>query len=177
MDLDNPYGLEDQSAMSEIARSFTVWESANPSKRLDFILAEDNSIEPNPNSPLGPNTVSFRNLNDPGSIGVTTAWYYSSSRAIIKFDLILNTDPGNTWSISSRPPNCSEYPVDTCLGVQTAYDVANITTHEVGHTLMLNDLYRSRDRELTMYGYGKTGELKKTTLGLGDIKGLNKIYP
>ena len=59
---------------------------------------------------------------------------------------------------------------------QASYDVEDILTHEVGHWLMLNDLYNSSDQQLTMYGYGSLGELFKDSLGYGDVLGVKKIY-
>jgi len=66
--------------------------------------------------------------------------------------------------------------IGDCSGTAGAYDIQNIMTHENGHWLGLNDLYSATDKDLTMYGYGMTGELKKDTLGLGDILGINTIY-
>jgi hypothetical protein len=57
-----------------------------------------------------------------------------------------------------------------------AFDVQNIAAHESGHWLMLNDLYSRSCSEETMYGYAAPGETKKTTLGPGDIAGIQTIY-
>lgn len=50
-------------------------------------------------------------------------------------------------------------------------------THEAEHWIMLGDLYNSLDSELTMYGYGSTGQTKKDTLGYGDDLGVERVYP
>jgi len=55
--------------------------------------------------------------------------------------------------------------------------VQDIATHEFGHWVGLDDLYLSLDRDLTMYGYGAGGELKKRTLGTGDITGVRAVAP
>lgn len=173
----NQYGLDINTVTSIITSAFSVWEKANISQRLNFNINVDSSTNPNPNSASGPNTVSFRQLNNPKTVAVTVVWFYTNTRNIIKFDLVFNADSGYLWSTNQMPEGCSEYPQDSCRFNPSSYDVGNIATHEIGHTLMLNDLYRSKDSELTMFGYAKPGELKKTTLGAGDIRGLNSLYP
>jgi hypothetical protein len=41
----------------------------------------------------------------------------------------------------------------------------------------LDDLYNIADKDLTMYGYGAGGELKKSTLGKGDLSGAVAVAP
>lgn len=55
-------------------------------------------------------------------------------------------------------------------------DVRNIATHEVGHTLVLEDLYQDRYVQMTMYGYSTEGEVKKISLEAGDIAGVQALY-
>ena len=58
----------------------------------------------------------------------------------------------------------------------TTMDVQDIATHEIGHTLVLNDLYQSQNYYQTMYGYSDYGETYKRTLESGDIAGLQVLY-
>lgn len=39
----------------------------------------------------------------------------------------------------------------------------------------LDDLYEDPQQDLTMYGYGDKGELKKDTLGRGDQLGIDAL--
>ena len=55
-------------------------------------------------------------------------------------------------------------------------DFANIATHELGHSVGLDDLYDDKCREQTMHGYADYGETKKRTLEAGDIAGISKLY-
>ncbi len=56
-------------------------------------------------------------------------------------------------------------------------DVQNIATHELGHWLLLGDLYGAGDTEKTMYGSTAYGETKKRTLESDDIAGVRHLYP
>lgn len=60
-------------------------------------------------------------------------------------------------------------------GSSGKYDVQNIATHELGHSISLGDLYGSGDTEKTMYGYSGTGETKKRTLHSDDIYGIRYV--
>jgi len=64
-----------------------------------------------------------------------------------------------------------------CGGSRAYFDLRNIATHEFGHWVGLGDLYNSQAKDLTMYGYAVRGELKKDTLGLGDITGIRALWP
>ena len=64
-----------------------------------------------------------------------------------------------------------------CGGSRAYFDLRNIATHEFGHWVGLGDLYDSRAKDLTMYGFAVRGELKKDTLGLGDITGVRALWP
>lgn len=101
------------------------------------------------------------------AIAVTYTWYYANTGQRVESDTIMNKRLSWSWS---------PYTTD-CAGITGKYDVQNIMTHEIGHWLGLNDLYDQASKDLTMYGYGVTRELKKDTLGLGDILGVEALYP
>jgi hypothetical protein len=46
-----------------------------------------------------------------------------------------------------------------------------------GHSIGLADLYASSDEELSMYGYPFHGDVKRRTLGRGDMIGMRTKYP
>lgn len=114
----------------------------------------------------GVNLISFGSTS--GAIAITRTWYYTDTNEVAESDLTLSS--GLAWSITDYNNN------NECGGVAGTYDIQNIATHELGHQVGLNDLYNSTDKDLTMYGYGTTKELKKDTLGLGDISGVQVIY-
>lgn len=77
-------------------------------------------------------------------------------------DIALNID--HKFSAADRcPKNC--------------YDVQNVLTHELGHTLSLGDLYKKSHAEKTMYGRGFKGDTKKRTLERDDMDGIIRLYP
>jgi len=95
-----------------------------------------------------------------GSIATAYIWYSGSN--IVECDVVF--EDGYAWSAA---PSC---PSDRM-------DVQNIATHELGHWLLLVDLYNSCNSELTMYGYGAYGETKKRSLHPSDEDGICYIYP
>ncbi len=111
----------------------------------------------------GSNLILFGALNDPGdenTLGLNRSWVDKYSGQLIDSDIIFNTN--FTWG------------TDGSAGV---YDVQNIGTHELGHSLSLGDLYGGADSEKTMYGYGSAGETKKRTLHPDDMNGITYLYP
>jgi hypothetical protein len=107
----------------------------------------------------GYNVVSRANLGSGGILAQNTYWYNRQTKIVYENDIVFNT----------------YYPWST-NGAAGYYDVQNIDTHEMGHCLVLNDLYNNALREMTMYGYAAAGETKKRTLETGDKDGIKYIY-
>lgn len=104
------------------------------------------------------------------ALAVTYTWYNPSTGYATEIDTIMNkkfiwywSDPAS-WATG-----------ETCA-YSGAYDAQAILTHELGHTLGLDDHYTSEYANNTMYGYGSKGETKKDTLTIGDIAGAKAIY-
>jgi hypothetical protein len=155
--------------------AFDTWER-NTQSNIDFnkngnftgipssfeTIAKSNTI----------NEVGWVNISNlyPNAIAVTMVWYNPGTKEISEVDMAMNSDlPWVQNSISGEP--------NDKLGAPDYYDVQNIATHEVGHWLMLNDLYTKPAVAQTMYGYGSTGEVKKRSLESGDLAGLRAVYP
>jgi hypothetical protein len=107
----------------------------------------------------GYNVVLRSNLGGGGILAQNTYWYNRTTKHVLENDIVFNT----------------YYPWATSGGAGY-YDVQNIGTHEMGHCLVLNDLYKAYQSEMTMYGYGATGETKKRILEFGDKDGIIRIY-
>jgi hypothetical protein len=104
------------------------------------------------------------------TIGVTYVWYYTSSGEVAEVDTIFNNH--YSWAVFENAPDCQNAPGDP-----DAYDLQNIAVHEFGHWIGLDDLYGDADKDLTMFGFGAGGEVKKRTLEQGDIDGKNSLLP
>jgi len=108
----------------------------------------------------GFNVVSWGPIDGAGgTLAETSFWYDADTKLLSEFDIVFDQD--EPWSAS---------------GETGKYDIQNVGTHEVGHTLALNDLYDIADSEETMYGYSSAGETKKRDLYTGDIAGIRFIY-
>jgi hypothetical protein len=97
------------------------------------------------------------------SIAVTYTWQWSDGS--IESDTVFNK--GLPWALINATS-------DGCNESVAKYDVANIATHEFGHTYGLD--HASGDRFETMYPYGYTGETLKRSPADGDKAGVNAVY-
>jgi Matrixin len=114
----------------------------------------------------GVNTILWKRLSR-FDLGVTFVWFSRRSGEILEVDTVFNSR--KPWAIFPSSPECQSSP--------DAYDLQNVATHEFGHWLGLDDLEDDSDRDLTMYGFAAGGEVKKRTLGRGDINGRNALEP
>lgn len=99
------------------------------------------------------------------ALAVSYIWYNRYSGMAIEVDTIINKK--FTWYWSDSQGYCA---------YQGVYDAQDILTHELGHTMGLDDMYTEEYANHTMYGYGSKGETKKDTLTTGDIAGVDIIY-
>lgn len=107
----------------------------------------------------GINIILFGSMGTTGTLARNYIWYNPATGEISDTDIKFNTD----------------YPWATD-GSVTAYDVQNVATHELGHSLSLSDLYNDSEIEETMYGYSYKGETKQRTLTQDDINGITYLY-
>lgn len=159
-----PSSVGSAAAQQAMASGFTAWSNADSEKVFKYGGA---TTAKNAKRDYQ-NIVAWGAIRS-GAIAITYIWYYTSTGEVAEVDTIFNkllkwswTDPSTTTA--------------DCVSSAT-YDVQNIATHEFGHWVGLDDLYDTASQDLTMYGYGTTGELKKNTLGLGDYNGTNVILP
>jgi len=102
------------------------------------------------------NIVDFGALGN-GALAQNYTWYRGTE--IVEVDLRLNS--GYSWTNAD--------------GVNR-YQVKNVTTHELGHQVGLDDLGDPHSG-LTMYALIDKGEMDKATLGFGDLKGAWAVSP
>jgi len=157
-----PAGINASDARNVIETSFATWNTVDPGER--FFYGGTTTVKATKFD--GTNAILWKRLS-PSTIGVTYVWYYTSSGEVAEVDTAFNSR--YPWRIFSGTDGCStEY---------DAYDLQNIATHEIGHWIGLDDLYDGTEKDLTMYGFGAGGELKKRTLGTGDVDGANAVAP
>jgi hypothetical protein len=110
------------------------------------------------------NEVYFADVGHEGAIAITIVWGIFSGppwqRELVEWDQVYD-DVDFGWSAT---------------GEAGKMDFENIATHELGHSVGLDDLYDSKCSEQTMYGYASYGETNKRDLNTGDIAGIQKLY-
>ncbi len=105
----------------------------------------------------GTNNTDFGHISR-RAVALTYLWYRGDK--ILEVDLRMS----NFYIWTNRP------------GVDNRFNVKNVAVHEIGHTLGLDDLSQPHG-SLTMFGVVGKGELRKTTLGKGDIRGAELLSP
>lgn len=150
------------AAEAALTFAFGTWTASDPQKI--FLQGPDTTVTRSRFD--GINAVLWGKVAG-NAIGVTYVRYSTVTGVVVDVDTVFNKRL--PWAVFADGAECQN-------GVD-AYDVQNIATHEFGHWIGLDDLYSSADRDLTMYGYGAGGELKKRTLGPGDASGSNELLP
>jgi hypothetical protein len=152
---------EVQSAMQD---AFNAWSRAD-SRAPSITVAADATSTQKRQSADRTDELLFARVSG-NAIAVTYTWRWSDG--LIESDTVFSNTLG--WAIIPD----TDPTAGGCYLSWPWYDVANIATHEFGHTYGLDDL-RS-DRFETMYGYGYTGETLKRSPADGDTTGLRSIY-
>lgn len=180
IDPTNDVGLNPTTIESNINVDINKWEDAangvmNDGKSVNIIGDQSFQIVPlgfNPFTLNGYNQVYFAPISQSGVIAMTIVWGTFSApinqRQLVEWDQIYSEN--FNWSISNNPTK------DTPVAILNTMDFDDIATHELGHSVGMNDLYTKACSEQTMYGYASYGETKKRTLESGDIMGVNMLY-
>jgi len=99
-----------------------------------------------------------------GSLATTYTWRWSDG--FIESDTVFNFKYV-WWQAPAEGDGCYE-------GAGSVYDVANIATHEFGHSYGLD--HPAGARFETMYAYGYSGETLKRSPASGDRNGVAALY-
>jgi len=160
----NTEGLTDNFVMSNLAMDIDKWETAADANILGTGSKTSETLEADFYETDDKNEVYFGDVSQPGAIAVAVVWGIFSgpprARELVEWDMIFDQADFD-WSDS---------------GAAGKMDFENIATHELGHSVGLDDLYDSKCSEMTMYGYADYGETNKRTLEDGDIAGVKKLY-
>lgn len=160
----NSKGLDAASLRTNLASDIIKWENAAGKNILgdeDLTGSVDRTATWTLNNK---NEVYFGSIDEPSAIAITIVWGIWSGplfmRQITEWDQIYD-DVDFSWSAS---------------GEAGKMDFENIATHELGHSVGMDDLYNTECSQQTMYGYASLGETNKRTLESGDIKGVKALY-
>lgn len=154
----NPQSLSESFVTSAISTSAETWDASTSVELFNDVYSIDSTAVFGVQNYQ--NALAFGNYPSSGVIAVTSIWWNPTTKAIVEFDILFDTDFawGNADVDSSK------------------MDLQNIAVHEIGHGVGLGDIYDSVCGEVTMYGYSTEGETKKRSLETPDITGLQKLY-
>lgn len=158
-----PSNLTNSQIQTAVTNSFGTWSAADNAQVFNY---SGTTTVKNARRD-GTNAILWKKINA-GALAITYVWYNTATHQLVEADTVYN----KLYAWTYTDPAAGD-----CAGTAGTYDLQNIGTHEFGHWIGLDDLYNSADKDLTMYGYGDTAELKKNTLGVGDITGTLSIAP
>jgi hypothetical protein len=104
------------------------------------------------------------------ALAVSYIWYDQTTGVATEIDTIMNNKFKWEWS------DPSTWSAGQICAYGGYYDAQEILTHELGHTMGLDDVYTIDYAHNTMYGYGSPSETKKDTLTIGDVIGVAGLY-
>ncbi len=170
---------------AKLETAIDQWEfAAHPDPLLKVEILESGTVATVPLiadvvAPDDANEFYFADINNDlvvqpdNVIAVTIVWGIfrgpPALRGLVEWDMVFD-DVDFIWSIGDPP-------------VSGKMDFANIATHEIGHAVGMDHTPASDPPELsdtcfdqTMYPFADVEEVKKRTLELGDINGIQKLY-
>jgi hypothetical protein len=167
-----PLGFDADAVQAVLQRGFdNMVNENNDCGRLDAIDVEVIYMGTTPATPCsqigdGVNVVGWGKMSDSLSedtIAYTCPYHFTSTGKIAEADIVISTDIN--WALTA----------DDCLFEEL---LEPTITHEVGHALGLGHVSERSHPDLTM-STRSNGECsnEESTLGLGDMLGLESLYP
>lgn len=158
-------GLDGNFILNSTESNIVKWETAAGNINILGTGSFGAGVPSDSNVLDDKNEVSFSHISDSSTIAVTIVWGVFSgptfNRQLVAWDQIFNTD--YSWS-------------ENAIGSTNQMDFENISTHELGHTVGMDDMYNSSCSTVTMYGYANYGETNKSSLEQADITGISTLY-
>jgi matrixin len=164
----NIRGLDQELVLKNVIYDIEKWEDAADAEIFGSGNKTEIALTADLDSPDGENEVYFADVDSPGAVAITIVWGIfrgpPSRRELVEWDQVYD-DVDYLWSMGCDGDNCT-----------TEMDFESIATHELGHSIGLNDLYDDKCSDQTMFGYVNFGETKKRSLESGDIFGAYELY-
>ncbi len=154
----NSQGLDYSFIANAISTSAETWDSDTSKELFNDLYVIDASARYRVFD--SKNSIVFGPYSDNNVIAVTSVWYTRAGKQIIEFDMLFNEY--YIWGDAAIDPS--------------VMDLQNIATHELGHSVGLDDIYTTTCSAVTMFGYSDEGDISKRTLEQPDITGLQKMY-
>lgn len=154
----NQDGMPEDFVAQAISTSAETWDNETSRELFNDYYAIDGSAQYGIQDFR--NVIAFGNYSNSNVIAVTSVWFTRKGKQIVEFDMLFN----------------EEFYWGDATTASTLMDLQNIATHELGHSVGLNDIYQSSCPDVTMYGYSNYSEISKRTLEQPDITGLRSIY-
>ena len=110
----------------------------------------------------GINIIYFRKMGNKARVARNYVQWNKESGELYDSDIVFNT--AHKLSAADKCP-------------EDSYDIQSVLTHEIGHSLILNELCKQTHDEKTMYWKENKGDTKKRTLDRDDIDGISYLYP
>lgn len=163
-----PATIDSSNLATMTNNAFTNWLAVSAvSQKVNIVRGSNTTIT---KAQLDNSNIITWGRTSSSALAISYIWYDTQTHVAIEIDTIMNQKYTWYWS------NPASWPLGQTCAFQGVYDAQNILTHELGHTMGLDDEYTSAYVNNTMYGYGSVSETKKNTLTTGDQTGVANLY-
>ena len=147
-------------SLAAIQAAMQTWTDV-PSSSFRFVYGgpTTNTVR-NPDD--GINIIYFGKIRNKARVARNYVWWNKESGKLYDSDIVFNT--AHKLNAADKCP-------------EDSYDIQSVLTHELGHSLILNELYKQTHDGKTMYWKENKGDTKKRTLDQDDVDGISYLYP
>ena len=164
----NRHAMSDEFVREAYAAAADRWQCALDSVAVvpagPFLGFVDGAMDTS--VPTGRNEMAFGSIHGrPGTVAVTISWGVFggplATRHLSEYKLLFD-EQQYQWGDGARK--------------RSVMDLQAVATHELGHSLGLDDIYTSACTHVTMFGSSSEGATEKRTLEDEDVAGIQRLY-